>query len=136
MNERTNQPTNTPDYNTSGGITIRLRCSKKKVSNKPTNHQFLVRNGQTSNGHMGATSATRHFGTTKLVPKCNHLETSAPTLSRITGGAVSRRNCPGSEVSRLFVDPVPKDLKTLVPMCLVAEVSANRPYTALAHEAP
>ena len=63
-------------------------------------------------------------------------DTSAPTLSRITGGAVSRRNCPGSEVSRLFVDPVPKDLKTLVPMCLVAEVSANRPYTALAHEAP
>jgi len=64
---------------------------------------------------LGAdTSAERHFGTTKLVPKCP--DTSAPSLSRITGGTVSRwnclasvpvsrPNCPGSEVSRLFLGP-------------------------------
>jgi len=51
-------------------------------------------------------------------PKCpNHLDTSAPSLSRITGGAVSRTNCSESEVSRIFLDPMPK--------CLVAEVSGN-----------
>jgi len=35
---------------------------------------------------------------------------SAPTLSRITGGAMFCRNCPGSKVSRLFVDLMPKCL--------------------------
>jgi len=81
------------------------------------------------------------------------LDTSAPNLSRIIGGAVSRRYCPGSGVSRLFLDPVPKCIKTVrhwcrnvschvfcrsdfgttaevtsapVPKCLVAEVSGNR----------
>ena len=62
------------------------------------------------------TSATRHFGNTRLVPKCS--DTSTPSLSRITSRAEFRRNCPGSEVSRLFLDPVTK--------CLVAEVSGNR----------
>ena len=64
------------------------------------------------------TSATRHFSTTKLVPKCpnhgpntsapNHLDTSVPSVSRITGGAVPRRNCPAAEGSLLFIDPVQK----------------------------
>jgi len=53
------------------------------------------------------TSATRHFSTKTL----RHQDTSAPTLSRITGGAVSCRNCPGSKVSRLFVDQMPKCLE-------------------------
>jgi len=108
--------------------------------------------------------ALRHFSATKLMLKCpdtsdlgpkcpdisapNHLDTSAPILSRITGGAVSRRNCPGSEASRLFLDqcrsvlalmpkwhfgtpvPVPKCFmrlwSILVPKFLVAEVSSNR----------
>jgi len=72
---------------------------------------------------------------------------SAPTLSRITGGAVFCRNHPGSKVSRLFVDLMPKCLvprflakkcletvlkclmrvrSVLVPKFLVAEVSGNR----------
>ena len=45
---------------------------------------------------------------------------SAPILSQITGGAVSCRSCPGSKVSRLFVDLMPKCLvpRFLVQMCL------------------
>ena len=49
---------------------------------------------------------TRITGSRTLRPQ----DTSAPTLSRITGGAVSCRNCPGSKVSRLFVDLMPKCL--------------------------
>ena len=36
-----------------------------------------------------------------------------------TSAKVSRSNCPGAEVSRLFLDLVPKCLKTLKPKCLV-----------------
>ena len=78
-----------------------------------------------------------------------HRDTSAPqnwcrSLRRITAGAVSHQNCPGS-VSRLFLDHgtrvevsrttflVSKCLETgaevpqsvLMPKCLVAEVSSN-----------
>ena len=87
----------------------------------------------------------------------HHLGTSAPSLSRITGGAVSRRNCPGTEVSRARIVPtfprsnaqvktlrhrvsrfwcrsvlrhpeVSRDTLAPVPKCLVAEVSGNRSY--------
>ena len=98
-------------------------------------------------GHFGhKTSAPRHFGITKLVPKCpdtsgpdntsdpgpkspdtsvpNHLDTSAPSLSRITGGAVCRRNCPGSEVSRFFSRPGVE--VALVPKCLVPRFWCRR----------
>jgi len=81
-----------------------------------------------------------HFGTTKLVLKFKR---------RITGGAVSHRNCPGSKcpgfssitalVSKCLVPrfwcwsvlrPVPKCLRVSwcrsVPKCLDAEVSCGR----------
>ena len=45
-----------------------------------------------------------HFGHKTF----RHQDTSAPTLSGITGGSASCRNCPGSIVSRLFVDLTPK----------------------------
>ena len=66
-----------------------------------------------------------HFGHKTF----RHQYTSAPTLSRITGGAVSCRNCPWSKVSRLFVDLMPKCIVPrfwfLVQKCLVAEVSGK-----------
>ena len=49
-----------------------------------------------------------------------HQDTSAPTLSRITGGAVTCRNCAGSKVSRLFLDLMPRSVSyhVLVQKCL------------------
>jgi len=71
------------------------------------------------------TSATRHFGIKTL------WDTSAPqnwcrSLRRITGGAVSHRNCPGSKC------PGFSSITALVSKCLVAEVSGN-PYIARNH---
>ena len=64
-------------------------------------HYTNVTDGQTD-GQTGA----GHFGHKTF----RQQDTSAPTLSRITGGAVSCRNYPGSKVSRLFVDLMPKCL--------------------------
>ena len=95
-------------------------------------------------------SGAGHFGIKTL------WDTSAPqnwrrSLRRITGEAVSHRNCPWVEVSRLFLDHgtrvevsrttflVSKCLEigaevsqsVLMPKCLVAEVS-GRPYVTCA----
>jgi len=69
------------------------------------------------------TSATRHFGTTKLVPR------------RITGGAVSHRNCPGSKcpsfssitalVSKCLEIGAEVSQSVLMPKCVMAAVSSN-----------
>ena len=82
-----------------------------------------------------------HFGHKTF----RHQDTSAPTLSRITGGSVSCRNCTWRKVSRLFVDLMSRTTfflvqkcleavlkclmrvqSVLVPKCLVAKVSGNR----------
>jgi len=77
-----------------------------------------------------------HFGHKTF----RHQDTSAPTLSRITGGAVSCLNCPGPKVSWLFVDMMPKCLvrRFLVLKCLMRVRSVlwpKCPVTVVAHPA-
>jgi len=66
------------------------------ISNKPRGPSG---GGHTST-HGAGCSGAGHFG----IRPFRHFATKCKIIS----GAVSRRNCPGSEVSRLFLDPVPK----------------------------
>ena len=83
------------------------------------------------------TSATRHFGTTKLVPKfkmnhwlsCASSELSWVEVSRIFLDHSTRVEVSGTTflVSKCLEIGAEVSQSVLMPKCLVAEVSGNRP---------
>ena len=87
----------------SSNVTARFPICRFTTTSKatltPSTRKFSL-DGCAAVHKMGA----GHFGHKTF----RHQDTSAPTLSRIAGGAVSCRNCPWSKVSRLVVDLMPK----------------------------